>query len=279
MAKTTNPPTPSDFSSIATIDLSFTGNEANPRLPHWMNKIYQDAIPEHERIFTDPSAQSELRTDCVTTIRDIIIKDMILKVANNTKDETAIAPLITNAAIHVLAKGLPPRRLTKKHLLLALQHARTQSLESIMITIDTSSFFLLTNSPINYHDWSVFTTDPTLAAAPAESEPPSSNAPVPSANTPALTPSSPLDYNAIATAMATAIAQIQLNPTSPADTQPQQGQNQFPNSQSSSNNAEQYFFPGGFSAEVRARYDRKNAGKLILGNTVSPPFDDGTYYS
>ena len=112
MAKNSNPPLPSGFTLITTIDLAFTGTEANPRLPHWLNKIYQDVIPDHERIFTDPLTQSDLKDDCVSTLRDIIIKEMILEQANRTEDETAIAPLITNAAIHVVAKGLPPRRLT-----------------------------------------------------------------------------------------------------------------------------------------------------------------------
>lgn len=264
---------PVDFKSITDFDVRFTPNPSNPRMHQWLNQIYQDSLPGHARVFSDPVSQTEVldTAPLLKTLQDIIIKEMILEHAHETDDEAHIALLIKNAVIHVACLNLPSRRISKSSFTSALEHARAKNTRSIELLIDTSLFYITTNEPITYHDWSKFTTDSTLAMAPPTT--PASSVPVVT-----IPQSPPIDYSAIASAMATAFNQVRLLETPPS-------QPPTHNQGHSVGGTTQYHFTptelfasNTLPADVRERYEGKLKGNLIKGSVTSTPYSDGNFY-
>jgi hypothetical protein len=280
MTTDTSSPSPG-FTSILAIDVKFGPNPRYPELHDWLNRIYQDVLPKPERLFSDPATRTTLLTqNLLPFIRDIIIKEMILQSANETEDTKFITPMIENAAIHVSAGHLPNRRLSNQNLLLALEFARSKSLQQIQLVIDTTQFYISTADPISYHDWSVFSTAASLAVPRHDSVTPVPT-PVPtpapvSASTPVSSPA-PVDYVAMASAMVTAFAQAQAA-NSPHLFPSYTNSTHLDTEYASADVREDYFYTADFPDDVKARYERKKNGGIILGSTVTTPYSDGNFY-
>lgn len=148
----------------------------------WLIRVYQDAIPDHSRLFKDPKNPSDLldAKPLLTLIYKILIKEMIVPLLEKTDDKTHVANLIHKAPIHVHVPGgrIQDRRLNRNGLRVAMEHSRAEKIPTIEILINTGLFHVTTNDFLYANDWSKLTMDPAKAA-PRTADPATTPAPVP----------------------------------------------------------------------------------------------------
>ena len=124
-----------DFTSIKEIGIYFVEHPTIPKIHTHLNNIYQDAIPNHQRIYTDETAQAEVKptNDLKGHLLDIIVDEMLAPNAIETANASAtIRPLIQSAIMQVTINRAH-RRITKDTLTQALTAARTACQTSIEI--------------------------------------------------------------------------------------------------------------------------------------------------
>ena len=262
--------TPIDFSKIQFIDVIFTKNRLYPDMHEALNGSYASNLPDHSSLFDPAHApMTELHEAhiLIPKIYKIIISKMILPYTDGTHGQTPIKNLImaTPIKIHVPGGNLNDRSLSRGSLETALAHARSKKLHTIELHIETSRFHLTSLDNITYHDWTKLTTDPSAAVFPDKNT---------TVVLPASTPPPAIDYTAIATAIATALAHVRL--TEPTPSPPSPLSSSTPSTTPNVN--EQLYSPSTFPDDVHERYNAKRDGKLILGTTISQAYEDGQYY-
>eukprot|EP00980_Cylindrotheca_fusiformis_P024227 scaffold11665_cov96-Cylindrotheca_fusiformis.AAC.1 len=131
-----------DFKSIENFHIKFTRAPHDNDLHNHLNSLFSDLLPGHERLFTS-DVQDEVLDDSalITTLKQIIAKEMIKPIATQTPDVSHIMPIINAAPIKVLANKATKlaRRLTKTALTAALENARRKGEDTIEIHISTVS--------------------------------------------------------------------------------------------------------------------------------------------
>ena len=261
-----------DFSKIMFIDIVFTTNRHYPDMHDALNGSYASNLPDHSRLFDPTHAPlTELHEPhiLIPMIHNIIIDEMILPNTDGTHDRNPIKNMIMSSTIKINVPGgnIMERSISRGALEAALAHARAKKLPSIQLTIDTNRFFLTSLDHITYHDWTQFTLDRTVAVFPVIETTTVIH------STPMATPPA-IDYTAMATAISAALAHIRITESTPSPPTPTTSS--APSTPTAVN--EQLYSPSTFPDDVRKRFDDKRNGKLVLGNTISTPYEDENFY-
>eukprot|EP00980_Cylindrotheca_fusiformis_P000955 scaffold258_cov111-Cylindrotheca_fusiformis.AAC.1 len=151
-----------DFKSIENFHIKFTRAPHDNDLHNHLNSLFSDLLPGHERLFTS-DVQDEVLDDSalITTLKQIIAKEMIKPIATQTPDVSHIMPIINAAPIKVLANKATKlaRRLTKTALTAALENARRKGEDTIEIHISTVSMHYDNSVVMDLTNWTNFSTN------------------------------------------------------------------------------------------------------------------------
>eukprot|EP00980_Cylindrotheca_fusiformis_P019386 scaffold6661_cov109-Cylindrotheca_fusiformis.AAC.6 len=154
----------SNFKSILFFHLKFTKVPHAPELHTYLNYEFEDVIPDHERLYTDPNEQDTVLADFAldSTIRKIIAEEMIKPYATLTSDLSCIDRIINAALLKVYDPYLcVARRLTKQSFTNVLTLARDKTAIKVQIQISTMAMFYdISKGPPNCLDWSSFSNSP-----------------------------------------------------------------------------------------------------------------------
>lgn len=256
--------------------IKFTPNPLDMNAHTFMNQHYADAIPGFERLFVDPDTKTEVLPDheLLTTLRAIIIDDMIKHYATQTPDTTSIAPIINTAALSVVYHE-SNRRVTKSSITHALLDAIAKKKNTITIFIGLSHVYFPKQEQINYLDWRQFSTTAHPAAPPTHTDPDTATVPSSSANITVHDLTTAL--NALPASFATALANVLPNQPLPAGTPPHTHHPRgvtLADQVTNIHNFNARILP----ADVRTRYEAKNNNDLILRSTVTTRFSTGNLY-
>lgn len=269
-----------DFSSIVDMTIKFSPNPLDPNAHTFMNQHYADAIPNFERLFVDPDTKTEILPDheLLTTLREIIIEDMIKHYATQTPDTTSIAPIINTAALSVVYHE-NNRRVTKNSMTHALLDAIAKKKNTVTIFIGLSHVYFPKHEAINYLDWRKFSTSALPSPHPGHTD--TVISPAPSHESTITVNDLTTALNALPTSFATALAHVL--PNQPAQPGPPNPGHHHPHSNTGNHHdmtttTIYNFNPNALPADVRTRYDNKNNGGLIAGSTVTTRYSTGFFY-
>eukprot|EP00980_Cylindrotheca_fusiformis_P005318 scaffold1137_cov65-Cylindrotheca_fusiformis.AAC.1 len=236
-------------------------------------------------VYSQPSdVQDEVLDDSalITTLKQIIAKEMIKPIATQTPDVSHIMPIINAAPIKVLANKATKlaRRLTKTALTAALENARRKGEDTIEIHISTVSMHYDNSSVVmDLTNWTKFSTN-APSQVPTSSNKPATAAEIGQATAQAIVSSIPSAPSAQDIALAYAsIAGTQGSTAAPMPSNVQSSTTStIPGSGSST-----YFSMYTFNAailppDVRLRFENKLNDGLILGSTVRTPYSGGYLY-
>jgi hypothetical protein len=262
------------FAPIKYFVVKFAPHPSDPQASVQLNTLYQDAIPQDERLFVDPSSKTDVLGDSQLNniVRDILINEMIgLTNAIETTDINEIKNALQNAPLTVHFAN-QKFRLKRDTLISAMEHALATNSNTVEIRVSINHLYFDTSAgPINFLDWSkILTTAPprpsSVANAPgATSAPVMSPALFGSAVASALQASAPMLSSAFASAMPS-VTTSGTTPTVAASTSATTAQ------------SASLFNSKALPSDVLTRYENKMHGGLISGTMAKSPFAGGFLY-
>ena len=246
-----------DLSNVEGLYVSFTAHHNFKDAHTLLNNQYAGFLPDLDHLFTDDQ-KTALKDDVVDLILHDIAHELILPEASETTDVADIVRIINSAATKVSSNGRQSSRLTKARLeALITALVASDKPGTIEIKIPLTHVYFKTEK-VAYLDWSTFSTNRADAYTPPGETAGTASAP----GTPGLADLVTALANApnaesIATAVTNAI-QRQPTPTRPTPA---------------------YVFDDRtLPVDVKQRYIRFKEKKVILGQTVNTPYDNGLRY-
>ena len=188
------------FANVQNFHVKFLANQIYPKVNKFLDDIYGEPLPNHTQCYVDKDAQDKLKpnNELSKIIHMNLVQNLILPLATQTPDATSIVPIINQAPLKIKI-GLHSYCLLKTSMMDALQNALNKRLDYIKIYIGTAHIFFNESIPLNYLDWTLFST----TAFPAQALP---QAPATIADlTAALSNIQPLSAQDLVQAIATAI--------------------------------------------------------------------------
>ena len=259
------------YGSITRWILTFSPIAGHPTFHGHFQSNYGDDFPDLDIFFQDPSNWDVLieETELLKRLRDTIIEQLIAPYAVHTPSDpvTYIKPIINRAHLAVkISTGVS--RISRSKLEIALKEAKSTNLDYIKIYINLSHLVFDTSKPISFYDWSVFSMD---------RDAPTGVTPAPT------TPDSKDLAAAIAGAIPTAddMGKALADAFAAAGFTPGAGTTTGGGTPAPAPRAPPMtiwtFNPGTLPGDVQRRYNHKQDGHPICGNTLVP-YRGGHYY-
>jgi hypothetical protein len=147
-----------DFKAIAGINFTFAFHRS-PMAQTGFIDNYGGHIPDPDALFTDNS-KTDLKDNVVDLILNQFIDDMIIPVATQTADVTAISPLVKSCQFQVSYGNKQGTRLTKKSLRDTMTNVIAAKFMPAVVDITVIFSHLLFPFEPSFLDWSVFLSVP-----------------------------------------------------------------------------------------------------------------------
>ena len=264
------PAPPADYTFITDVWIAFQPSPVLANAHEYLNSAYGVEIPDPNVLFADGAARTTVKDDAdlLADIRTVIADHMITPHTVHDAEPGHARNIINQAGLYVggYTGGGRVRRLTKASLTRAMHQIHPSGETELLIYISIDHIHFDMRNPISYRDWRQFGLNP-FPAPPAPAAPPTA-ADIAAAVTRAVPAVSAADIaTALTGAVATAIAAgggggggpaPAVAPAAPVRT------------------SLWTYNPAGLPGDVRARYDNKMNGGLILGNSIIPYV--GGYY-
>ena len=252
----------SDFKHLDNIYVRFGPHPVADKAHSFMNAYYAGNLPNLNSLFTDDDRTS-LKGNVLELIRDHIVDGLISPAASQTEDKSTILPIINAAAFKVSSHPSNATRLTPRSLADAVRSAVT--MKKVPCTIDITiqiGHIYFKHQPVTYLDWSAFTTEPVETPMPTR----------------ATTPTPPTSVDDLTAALTRALASARTDPAEIASAVTTAIRATPPAPAASTHPSAHIFNVTALPDDVRERWERRQQQKVILGSTVSTPFDSGFYY-
>lgn len=289
-ASPTFTPTDRSYADVKYILIQFAAHPAHSEAKKMFNEHYCAYLDNPTGLFTDDLC-TKLSPDFLKLLIKQISTEIVAPSATQADPNniSTIHDCLQHASLQVdnhnpnsFSAARSPPRLSEKSMMIALNHAVENGLDTIHIIVGTAHLYFDTcDGPITFLDWSKIATAPfpvptppssTGTSSPApETKPPSFFAPAPA---PLVSQANLLDLisKTNANALAQALSQSKTSPPSPSTATPARA----PSNTAASSSFVNLSF---LDPDVKDRYENRTIRKgPLLGSVLTQPFSSGTYY-